>query len=247
MNGIFVTGTDTGVGKTVVAAALLKGLRARGVDAVPMKPVQTGCDRSGDALIAPDLELCLRAGNLHPSHEEKEWMCPYRFEPACSPHLAAQRAGRPISVESITGAAGRLRERHALVIVEGAGGVLVPVNETASMLDVMKALGLPILLVARPGLGTLNHSLLSVEALRRAGLSLAGIILSDATAEAPWGEIERDNQVLLTNKAGVPVMHMPYVWDDIFTASGTGGESAAWQPSLAPILEFVAHKISTAH
>ena len=102
MRGLFVTGTDTNVGKTVVAAGLLRRARSAGIDAVPMKPVQTGALREGGRLVAPDLECCLRAAGLSASdEEERSRMCPFLFEPACSPHLAGRMVGREVELAAI--------------------------------------------------------------------------------------------------------------------------------------------------
>ena len=209
--GLFITGTDTGVGKTVVTAALLTLLRARGVDAVPMKPVQTGCRRVRGGLHAPDLDFVLRMAGLHPPVEELSWMCPYRFAPACSPHLAARRAHADIRLGRIRDGFRRLGRRHAAVLVEGAGGVLVPLDARHTMLDLMQDLGLPVVLVARPGLGTLNHTLLSLAALRGAGLRIAGVLLVD-TQPRRWGTIERDNAATIARLGRVPVLgRLPYL------------------------------------
>ena len=182
IRGLFITGTDTGVGKTVVAAGLLRRLRAEGLDAVPMKPVQTGGTPGPAGLHAPDLETCLRAAHLRADAEEYARMCPYLYEPACSPHLAGRLAGSAPDVGGIVEAAEALAARHDALIVEGAGGVLVPINERDTMLDVMKALALPVVLVARGGLGTINHTLLSVRAVREAHLRLLGVVVIDAAA-----------------------------------------------------------------
>ena len=203
-HSFFVTGTDTGVGKTVVAAALLALLRRDGVDAVPMKPVQTGCRRRRAGLDAPDLEFCLAAARVKASDAERALMCPYRFAPACSPHLAARLAKASISIPRIVTCLRRLRERHDAVVVEGAGGILVPLNARLTMLDLMRRLGLPIALVARPGLGTLNHTLLSLGAIREAGLQVAGVVICRTTRGRP-GAIERDNIRTLRRLARAPI------------------------------------------
>ncbi len=209
--GIFVTGTDTGVGKTVVAAALLTLCRAGGIDAVPMKPVQTGCIRRGGRRVAPDLEFCLRLAGLAASAAEQRLMAPYRFARACSPHLAAALAGRRIDLGRMVRSFRRLRARHGCVIVEGAGGILAPLNARECMLDLIKALALPVALVARPGLGTINHTLLSLGALRRAGLPVAGVIFNAAQNEG-WGLIERDNLAVIERLGRVRILgRMPFV------------------------------------
>jgi dethiobiotin synthetase len=210
-HGIFITGTDTDVGKTAVTAALLMLLRQRGVDAVPMKPIQTGCLKHGDDLVAPDLDQCLRAIHLTPTVEEAEWMCPYRYIPACSPHLAARIARRPIQMRRMVSAFRQLAARHDFVIAEGAGGVLVPLDERRTMLDLMRALGLPVLVVARPNLGTLNHTLLTLAALRAAGLKIVGVVVV-STKRGRRGRIERDNLASIARLGRVKVLgRLPFI------------------------------------
>ena len=156
---LFVTGTDTGVGKSLVAAALTIGLEAD-----YWKPVQTGCSASTDSSW---LRQVLEA--------PPERILPevYRFGPPLSPHAAAALAGATISLEKIT-----LPQGGRPLIVEGAGGVLVPLNRQHTMVDLMVKLDLPVLLVARSSLGTINHTLLSVAQLRRAGLEPIGVVMN---------------------------------------------------------------------
>ncbi|MEI6971536.1 MAG: dethiobiotin synthase [bacterium] len=191
-NSIFITGTDTGVGKTMVAAAILSVLRGRGIDAVPMKPIQTGCTSRNGLLTAPDLKFSLAAAGLKPDRSEMIHLAPYRFRPACSPHLAARLARRTISTDVISRHFAILQASHDFVVIEGAGGVLVPIGPGQTMLDVMRKLGSPVILVARPGLGTINHTLLSLRALRGAGLDVAGVVFNEATP-GPHSYIEKDN------------------------------------------------------
>lgn len=205
MSGIFITGTDTGVGKTLVAAGLLRVLRGAGVDAVPMKPVQTGCVRRRGVWVAPDLALSLKTAGLDPSEDEIAHMAPYCFHPACSPHLAARLAGRRISLLIIRRAFRQLEGAHDLVVVEGAGGVLVPLDRQLTMVDMMKSLALPIVLVARPGLGTINHTLLSIHALRHAGLTVKAVVLNQSSS-GRLGRIERDNRKVIESMGAVPVV-----------------------------------------
>lgn len=205
MSGIFITGTDTGVGKTLVSAGLLRALRGAGVDAVPMKPVQTGCVRRRGVWVAPDLALSLKTAGLDPSADEIARMAPYCFHPACSPHLAARLAGRRISLLIIRRAFRQLQGAHDVVVVEGAGGVLVPLDRQRTMVDMMKSLALPIVLVARPGLGTINHTLLSIHALRHAGLTVKAVVLNQSSSGRP-GEIERDNRKVIESMGAVPVV-----------------------------------------
>ncbi|TAN37187.1 MAG: dethiobiotin synthase [Verrucomicrobia bacterium] len=205
--GVFITGTDTGVGKTAVTAALLAVLRQRGVDAVPMKPVQTGCTKRAGKLVAPDLEFCLRNAGLAPAEE----LCVYRFAPASSPHLAALLARRPIQLHKIASAFRRLAMRHDFVLVEGAGGTLVPLGGGRTMCDLMCALALPVVVVARPGLGTINHTLLTLAALRAARLKIAGVFFVH-TQPGPLTALERDNATTIAQLGRVAILgRLPFI------------------------------------
>jgi dethiobiotin synthetase len=211
MRGLFITGTDTGVGKTTLAAALLTVLRQRGVNAAPMKPVHTGCLRRGSRLIVPDLEFCLAAADLNPVPEERLWMCPYPLMLASSPHLAAQQARLHISKETIVRCFHKILRRYDTVLVEGAGGVLAPLSWRHTMLDLMKTLGLSVLLAARPGLGTINHTLLSLRELQRARLRVLGVVFVE-NRPGPQTLIERDNLRTVRRLGGVPlVVRLPYL------------------------------------
>jgi dethiobiotin synthetase len=208
MNGTsyFVTGTDTDVGKTIVTSALLLGLQQAGLTCMPMKPVQTGCTFHDGETHAPDLDLCLSLLKK----EEHEEMCAYRYLPACSPHLAAQQAGGEIVMAEIVRCYKKLSETYTPIIVEGAGGVFVPLNEQHTMRDLMVQLELPVILTARTGLGTINHTLLSIEALRKADLTVAGVVFTD-THPVDWTNIEEDNMEIIENRGRVPVLgHIPY-------------------------------------
>ena len=223
MQGVFVTGTDTGVGKTTLAASLLASARDQDLDAVYMKPVQTGCARRGSQLVAPDLEFCLRAADLHPPKAELSSMCPYRFVPACSPHLAAARARRPIRIDVILTHFRKLQAAHDIVIVEGAGGVLVPLGPRTTMLDLMKALRLPLAIAARPGLGSINHPLLTLHELRRARLTILGVFFVHTTPDRNPA-IERDNERTIARAADVPILgRIPFSKDLPSIASAKEG------------------------
>ena len=166
LRGLFITGTDTGVGKTVAAAALLH--RYRGM--LPLrywKPIQTGIEQDDDTADVARLGDCgphelLTAG--------------VRLERPVSPHLAARLSGRPIDMDALV-ALVRAEPGSSRWIVEGAGGALVPVDDAANMADLMARLGLPVVVVARTALGTINHTLLTLEALRRRAIQTAGVIM----------------------------------------------------------------------
>src|SRR5918912_1688031 len=171
MRGLFVTATDTGVGKTEVACAIVRAARAGGVDVGAMKPAQSGhvAGEPSDAA-----RLAQAAGGADPA----ELVCPYTFAAPLAPAVAARLAGVEVSFGRILDAARALAARHAALVVEGAGGLLVPLTERETYADLAGALGLPVLVVARAGLGTVNHTALTVEALRARGLALAGVVLN---------------------------------------------------------------------
>ncbi len=203
--GLFVTGTDTGVGKTFVAACFLAAYRVAGQNMAPMKPVQTGCISRKGVLVAPDLEVSLKAAGLRVAGAEKKDMAPYCFRPACSPHLAARIAGKSISLPVIEKAFRRLCSAYDGVVVEGAGGILVPLNNRQTMLDLMVRLQLPVLLVARAGLGTINQTLLSLKILKDAKLEVVGVVMNQSTP-AGWGRIEDDNRLTIERMGHVKVL-----------------------------------------
>jgi dethiobiotin synthetase len=198
VTGLFVTGTDTGVGKTHVACGLARALAARGVSVGVLKPVETGV--AADAGAGPD-GLALR--EAVGSGDPLDVTCPYRFALPASPLAAARAEGKEVSLERIRGAFTTLAERHAVVLVEGAGGWAVPYAPGADTAEVAAACGLPVLVVARRALGTVNHTRLTVEAVRGAGLSVAGVVLN---GPAPEGDPSAAaNGALIAELTGVPV------------------------------------------
>ncbi len=211
--GIFITGTDTGVGKTVITAGIVRWLRAQRIDVIPMKPVQTGALKSEGKMFAPDLEFCLAASGLQPGLDERRLMNPYLYEPACSPHLAGRMAGRYPDIEVIQKSAAKLlQQRHGLV-VEGAGGIMVPLNEKQITIDLIKALGYPVILVSRIGLGAINHALLSIEVLRTAAIPLIGIVFNRTQPSLPEDiYIEQDNPGAIARFGNIRVLgEIPYL------------------------------------
>jgi dethiobiotin synthetase len=209
--GVFITGTDTGVGKTLVTAGIVRWLRNQGIDAVPMKPVQTGGERRsearGDRLVSPDLKFALAAADLQPDHAEMKLMSPYVYLPACSPHLAGRMAKRYMEPSVVRNCANGLLRGHQAVIVEGAGGIMVPINESDTMLDLMKILAYPVVLVSRVSLGTINHTLLSIHALRVSGVSLIGVVFNQMEQSSTENRfIEEDNPGTVARFGKVPVL-----------------------------------------
>jgi len=169
--GLFIAGTDTGVGKTVIAAALIRGAVDAGARAVGMKPVVSGI-APGESRNA-DVVALIAAGNVPAPLADVN---PYAFDPPVAPHVAARRAGTPIDIETIAAAYGRLASSADLVVVEAAGGVLTPLDDRRDMLDIAARLRLPVVLVVGVRLGCLNHALASALAINARGLALAGWI-----------------------------------------------------------------------
>jgi dethiobiotin synthetase len=168
---LFVTGTDTGVGKTRIAAALCHGLAARGRRVAGMKPVASGCVSTPEGLRNEDATALLEAMNVRAAYDEVN---PYAFEPAIAPHIAAREAGIDIDFERLDRAFERLRLQAETMIVEGAGGWLAPLDATRSFADLAARWQLEVILVVGLRLGCLNHALLTVESIELRGLKLLG-------------------------------------------------------------------------
>lgn len=171
--GVFVTGTDTGVGKTLVAAALARHLRKRNLDVGVMKPVETGVTDPGRP--GGDATLLQWAADCT---DEPTLIAPYRLQAPLAPALAAEEESVRVDLAYIVEVARTLRERHDFTIIEGAGGLMVPLAGGLLVADLILQLGLPLLVVCRPGLGTINHTLLTIHAARTMGIPLAGFIIN---------------------------------------------------------------------
>lgn len=205
--GLFITGTDTGVGKTLVTAALAAALRRRGKDVGVMKPFQSGepperpGELSGDSLI---LARAAGIGAASPS-DPAELICPYSLREPLAPWPAARIEGVRIDLGCVRSAFEELKRRHETVLVEGAGGLAVPILRDYLMADLAADLGLPLLVVARAALGTVNHTALTVEYARRRGLKAVGVILNNYNDISP-SLAERTNPELIQELCGVPVL-----------------------------------------
>lgn len=200
MSGVFVTGTGTDVGKTYVTGRLLGALRAAGVEAISHKPVQTGC-RADE--VAPDLAEHWRLAGWAPEPGLAEALSPFRFVAPVSPHLAASMEGYRLSVFETVNKTRLQIQKDTFSLVEGAGGVLVPLNESETMLDLMKGMGLPVLVVAAAGVGTINHTLLTLSALAGAEIHVVGVVLSVLGTESP--EIVANNAETIASFGAVRV------------------------------------------
>jgi dethiobiotin synthetase len=201
--GVFVTGTGTEVGKTVVAAAIARTLAAEGLRVNVFKPAVTGLEEEGEA----DHRLLRRAAGSTQSDEE---VAPYRYRPPVSPHLGAAIAGEEIEPRRLLAAARAAAAGADELVCEGVGGLLVPLAAPDPLYlvrDLAADLGLPLAIAAPPGLGTINHTLLTIEAARAVGLEVATVVLT------PWParptEIERSNRETISALGGVRVDTLP--------------------------------------
>jgi dethiobiotin synthetase len=215
---IFVTGTDTGCGKTTVGRAIGAALRRRGVAVAAFKPIETGCEeREGRRRVAADAEALARAAG---SELAPELLCPVRLAMPASPERAAAAEGREVDLDAIAAAWGEVRRGADFVVVEGAGGLLVPITATETMADLPTRLGLPVLIVARDALGTVNHTLLTIEAARARRLRLAGVVFS--APSAPGAE-PLDNAAAVAAHGRVRLLgalpHLPGVDDATLAAA----------------------------
>jgi dethiobiotin synthetase len=254
VRGCFVTGTDTGAGKTVLAAAIAAALHTAGERVAAFKPVVTGVGEPADAWPADHELLAAGVGepaNAWPADHEllaavtgepaDAWpadhellavvtgarpseVCATTFGPAVSPHLAARLAGVELSLEALVAAARAAAQRADVLVVEGVGGLLVPFNASHCVRDLAVELGLPVVVAARPGLGTINHSLLTIESARAAGLDVRAVVLT------PWPQqptiMQRSNRDTIAERGGVEVATLA-------TVGPTAGELARAGAELA--------------
>lgn len=198
--GVFVTGTDTGIGKTYASVALLANLRARGRRAAGMKPVSSGCRAGAEGLRNEDAEALIAASDPAPAYADCN---PYAFEPAIAPHIAAREAGVEIRLDPIRAAHARVARDADRVVVEGVGGWLAPLSDSLMQADLARAMELPVILVVGLRLGCLNHALLSARTIRADGCTLAGWI---ANRIDPAMERSEENLATLRARLDAPLL-----------------------------------------
>lgn len=223
--GIFITGTDTGVGKTVVAAALVRGLVARGLRVAVMKPVASGSERTPEGLRNEDALVLMAASNMPAPYSRVN---PYCFEPAVSPHIAADEAGIGVNLDEITRNRDLLVTDADWIVIEGAGGWLAPISKQASIQELALRLGLPVLMVVGVRLGCINHALLTKLAIEAHGAKFAGWI---ANSIDPLMPRRAENLETLARLLGEPPL----------------ATVPALKPDAAPlVLAEAAHLLATA-
>ena len=222
MRGLFVTGTDTGVGKSVVAAAICTGLAAQGARVAAFKPVVTGLDdEPGDW--PPDHELLASVTGQEPSA-----VAPWRFGPPASPHLAAELAGAALEPSELLAAARRAAAWADALVCEGVGGLMVPITPGYLVRDLALDMRMPLVVAARPGLGTINPTLLTLEAARAAGLEPLAVVMT------PWPEapsrLERSNRETVERLGSVPVATLPACTPASLAEAAASLPLADWLP-----------------
>ena len=219
--GLFVTGTDTGAGKTVVAAGLVRALRARGLRVAAMKPVASGCERTPEGLRNADaLTLAAAAGWEGPYADVN----PYAFEPPIAPHVAAEEAGATIRFDVVREAFARLAAQADLVVVEGVGGWRVPLGPDGDVADLCAALDLPVVLVVGMRLGCLSHALLTAESVAARGCRLAAWAACDVDPA-----MERRDRSLACLRARLPA---PFLGEVPWSADPVAAAAAALDPAV---------------
>jgi dethiobiotin synthetase len=237
MRGLFVTGTDTDVGKSVLSAVLVAALSTAGEPVSAYKPVVTGLDEPPDEHWPRDHELLAAAGGGRQSAEE---VSPLRFGPAVSPHLAAELAGTTIEPDRLIAHARELADGSTdaaqnegkaatprTLVVEGVGGLLVPLAEDYAVADLAVALALPLIVAARAGLGTINHTLLTLEAARQRGLDVRAVVLMPWPAQP--SSLEHSNKDTIERVGSVEVATLPMIDGPELTSLARVGAALPWQ------------------
>lgn len=208
MKGFFVTGTDTGVGKTIVSALVLNVLKMQGLKTCAMKPFETGALREGNLLIPSDGMFLKDAAQME---EPINYITPLCLEKPLAPMVAAEMDGVEIDITPVWKAYEYFKKRYEAIVVEGVGGIMVPIKKDYLVVDLIKELELPVLIVSRPGLGTINHTLLTINELLRRDISIRGIIFNFSAP--PEGSLaEETNPSIISRLTDVPVIGIvPYL------------------------------------
>ena len=202
--GYFITGTDTGVGKTIVAGGLAALYKNKGLDVGVMKPIATGCKRVNNALISDDAVFLKRSAEVDDAYE---LINPVGLEQPLAPTVAARLSNTKIDLEKIRMDFDSLCERHEYLIVEGIGGLLVPIDEYYFVVDLANEMELPLIIVCRPNLGTINHTLLTVSYAREHGLDVKGIIVNESVENCD-DVVKKTNADEIKRLTNLPILGM---------------------------------------
>jgi len=231
LTGLFVTGTDTGVGKTWVAAALTRLLVQRGLLVLPRKPVESGCAPVEDGMLPQDAVALWEAAG---STESLQQVCAYPLRAAFSPERAAALEGRTLNLDQLVTACQSGIGADDFLLVEGAGGLLSPLAAGTTNADLAAALRLPVLVVAADRLGVINHTLLTVEVLQHRALPLVGVVLNQA---GPMTDLLMDNVADVAHWLDCPVERVPH---------RPGHQAPAWT-AIGPFLHGLANRLAATH
>jgi dethiobiotin synthetase len=213
--GLFITGTDTGVGKTVVTASILAWLHHQGFSTGVMKPIETGVDCECSSPANSDALFLMECGGIE---DDLAKVCPIRLKPAASPFQAALIGNRTLQPESILSAYRTLAEKYDWMLVEGVGGVQVPITRDYRVVDLIRDLDLPTVVVARYQLGTLNHTLMTLDTLKQNDIPVRGVVFNQTAPEAP-DVIEQGQPRLIEELSEAKVLGtFPYI-DNLNTQS----------------------------
>lgn len=206
---IFITGTDTGVGKTCITAALAYALRKDGIDAIAMKPIATGHALDG-AFKSYDAEILARYSNA--DADEYELINPIFLNEEASPYMASKMLNTGIDVSKALHAYNELKRRHEFLLVEGIGGIMVPIVKDYYVIDLIKEMNLPVLIVARARLGTINHTLLTVMACREYKINIVGIVINMIDYSS---KVESNTPSMIEELTNIPVIGCVPLMDDM--------------------------------
>ena len=210
MQGYFITGTDTNVGKTVVTACLAKLLKNRGENVGVMKPIETGVDPECSSSANSDAKFLIEVTGVQDALED---VCPYRLKAPASPYQAARIEGKELDPEKLLERFRALQSKHSMMLVEGIGGLLVPITQRYNVTDLALQMNLPLIIVSRIQIGTLNHTLLTINAARQHGLKVAGVILNPVH-EGELDTIEEEQGSLIEEFSDTPILGTcPYIHD----------------------------------
>jgi dethiobiotin synthetase len=200
--GLFVTATDTEVGKTVIAGAIANHFLRQSKKVAVLKPIATGCVPRREGLVSEDAEFLASCAD---ARFPLDIICPVRYREPLAPAVAADRAKQPVDYDAIARSLEMMTQQSDIIVIEGIGGLMVPLDPQHTTLDLARWLRLPTVIVARPTLGTLNHTLLTVEALRRAGIPIAGVVINRYPAESA-SIAEESNPRTIEKHARVPIL-----------------------------------------
>ncbi|MZH03601.1 MAG: dethiobiotin synthase [Nitrospinae bacterium] len=208
MKGYFITGTDTNVGKTVVTACLATLFKSRGEDVGVMKPIETGVDPECSSSANSDAKFLMEVAGVQDAE-----VCPFRLKTPASPYQAARIEGKELDPYKILEDFRTLQSRHSLMLVEGVGGLMVPITRRYYVADMALQMKLPLIIISRIQLGTLNHTLLTIKAARQHGLKVAGVILNPVH-EGELDTIEEEQGSLIEELSDTPILGTcPYIHD----------------------------------